>query len=75
MDKIYSKGVIILSIIYFPRRKMKKVKVDTREKIIMQSNAKPYVNHQYIKEIMNEHGYKRENDELLQALKKFGIKV
>ncbi|WP_144450534.1 hypothetical protein [Halalkalibacter nanhaiisediminis] len=64
-----------MSIIYFPRRMMKKVKVNTKDKIIMQSNAKPFVNHQYIQEVMNEHGYKRENDVLLQTLKKFGIKV
>lgn len=46
-----------------------------KNKVIIQSNAKPFVNHQYIQEVMNDHGYKRENDELLQTLKKFGIKV
>lgn len=62
---------MILSIIYFPIKKTKEV--GRKRKIISQSNEKAYVNHQFIRDIMKENGYKRQNDVFIQALEKITL--
>ncbi|EIJ78021.1 hypothetical protein PB1_10664 [Bacillus methanolicus PB1] len=60
-----------MSIIKFPSRSSKNTK---KRKLILNSNEKAYVNHQYIREFMNENGYKRENDVLIQKLNQLIVK-